>query len=148
MTKKKNPAKLHRSGNWGVIEMADVCYTFEIAGQFNIGNLEQLKAIAHVGVRLNIPIIIGVSEGERAYLGVHHVVDFIKSYNDEHSRDGGFRLFLNADHTHSLDKVREAAEAGFDAILFDGGKLSLEENIAQAKEAVKIVKNIKIKENN
>ncbi|MCX6788707.1 MAG: class II fructose-bisphosphate aldolase [Candidatus Jorgensenbacteria bacterium] len=111
-------------------------------GHFNIGNLEQLKAIAHVGVRLNIPIIIGVSEGERAYLGVHHVVDFIKSYNDEHSRDGGFRLFLNADHTHSLDKVREAAEAGFDAILFDGGKLSLEENIAQAKEAVKIVKNI------
>ena len=38
MTKKKNPAKLHRSGNWGVIEMADVCYTFEIAGQFNIAS--------------------------------------------------------------------------------------------------------------
>lgn len=111
-------------------------------GHFNIGNLEQLKAIAHVGVRLNVPIVIGVSEGERAYLGVRHVVDFIKNYNDEHAKEGGFHLFLNADHTHSLDKVREAAEAGFDEILFDGGKLSLEENIAQTKEAIKIVKSI------
>lgn len=111
-------------------------------GHFNIGNLEQLKAIAHVGVRLNVPLVIGVSEGERGYLGVHHVVDLIKSYNDEHAKEGGFRLFLNADHTHSLDKVREAAEAGFDEILFDGGKLPLEENIAQTKEAIKIVKNI------
>lgn len=111
-------------------------------GHFNIGNLEQLKAIAHVGIRLNIPMMIGVSEGERAYLGIHHVVDFIKSYNDEYAKEGGFKLFLNADHTHSLDKVKEAAEAGFDEILFDGGKLSLEENIAQTKEAMKIVKSI------
>ncbi|MFA6365463.1 MAG: class II fructose-bisphosphate aldolase [Candidatus Paceibacterota bacterium] len=111
-------------------------------GHFNIGNLEQLKAISHVGARLNVPIIIGVSEGEREYLGVHHVVDFIRSYNDEHAKESGFHLFLNADHTHSLDKVREAAEAGFDAILFDGGKLSLEENTQQTKEAVSIIRAI------
>lgn len=111
-------------------------------GHFNIGNLEQLKAIAHVGVRLNMPIMIGVSEGERTYLGVHHVVDFVRSYNDEYAKDGGFRLYLNADHTHSLDAVREAAEAGFDEILFDGGKLSFEANIAQTKEAVKIARGI------
>lgn len=111
-------------------------------GHFNIGNLEQLKAIAHAGIALNVPVVIGVSEGERAYFGIHHVVDLIKSYNTEHAKPRGFQLFLNADHTHSLDKVREAAEVGFDAILFDGGKLPMEENIAQTKEAVKIVKTI------
>lgn len=122
-------------------------------GHFNIGNLEQLKAIAHVGGRLNIPVIIGVSEGERAYLGVHHVVDFVKSYNDEHAIDGGFRLFLNADHTRSIEKIKEAVEAGFDAVLFDptpnfvgngagSGKLSLEENIRMTKEVAKIAKSI------
>jgi len=111
-------------------------------GHFNIGNLEQLKAIAHVGGRLNMPIIIGVSEGERAYLGVKHVVDFVKSYNEQHAKEGGFRLFLNADHTHSVEKIKEAVEAGFDAVLFDGGKLPLDENIKITKEAVNIAKSI------
>ncbi len=109
---------------------------------FNIGNLEQLKGIAHAGIALNKPIIIGVSEGERDYLGVRHVVDYIKSYNDEYASENGFRLFLNADHTHSFDKAREAAEAGFDAVLFDGGKLPLEENIRQTKDVVSMVKSI------
>ncbi|MFH0806351.1 MAG: class II fructose-bisphosphate aldolase [Candidatus Brennerbacteria bacterium] len=111
-------------------------------GHFNIANLEQLKAIAHVGARLNVPVIIGVSEGEREYLGVHHVRDLVKSYNDEHSKEGGFRLFLNADHTKSLEKAKEAAESGFDAILFDGSKLSFEESMVQTKEAVRIARSV------
>lgn len=120
-------------------------------GHFNIANLEQLKAIAHVGMRLNVPVIIGVSEGEREYLGVHHVRDLVKSYNDEHAPASAkatagekrrFQLFLNADHTHSLEKTKEAAENGFDAILFDGSKLSFEENVTQTKEAVRIAKSI------
>ena len=111
-------------------------------GHFNIANLEQLKAIAHVGMKLDVPVIIGVSEGERGYLGVHHVRDLVKSYNEEHAKEGGFRLFLNADHTHSVEKAKEAAEAGFDAVLFDGGKLPIEENIRQTKEAVAAVKGV------
>lgn len=122
----------------GAIQHAE---TRKIAiGHFNIANLEQLKAIAHVGVRLNVPIIIGVSEGEREYLGVHHVRDLVKSYNDEHAKEGGFQLFLNADHTKSLEKAKEAAANGFDEILFDGSKLPVEENIAQTREAVRAVK--------
>lgn len=121
-------------------------------GHFNIANLEQLKAIAHVGMKLNVPVIIGVSEGEREYLGVHHVRDLVKSYNAEHApaftkatagkKEFGFQLFLNADHTKSLEKVKEAAENGFDAILFDGSKLSFEENVAQTKEAARVAKSI------
>jgi len=41
-----------------------------------------------------------------------------------------------------LEKAREAAEAGFDAILFDAGKLPFEENIKKTKEAVEIIKHI------
>lgn len=122
-------------------------------GHFNIGNLEQLKAIAHVGGKLRVPVIIGVSEGERAYLGVKHVVDFVKSYNEQHAEEGGFRLFLNADHTHSIEKIKEAVEAGFDAVLFDptpnfigrgasGEKFSLEDNIKMTREVVNIAKSI------
>jgi fructose-bisphosphate aldolase class II len=106
-------------------------------GHFNAANLEQLKAIVNVARRLNAPVIVGVSEGEREFMGVEQIVALIKTYKSE-----GLPIFLNADHTHSLEKVREAAMAGFDAIVFDASKLPLKENIAQTREAVKIAKAI------
>ena len=51
-------------------------------------------------------------------------------------------IFLNADHTYSLEKVKEAALFGYDSIIFDGAKLPYEENIKQTREAVKIAKDI------
>jgi len=102
----------------------------------NVASFEQLKAVAQTAVRLDVPMIVGVSEGERDYLGVLQIRSLVSSYNETYGREEKkFQLFLNADHTHSLDKVEEAAEAKFDAILFDGGKLDFEENIRKTKEA-------------
>jgi|SRR3989344_1353284 len=116
----------------------------EIAiGHFNIGTLEYLKAIARAARALHLPVIIGVSEGEREYLGIHHVADFVRSYNEEHAEPDGFQLFLNADHTRSLDKIEAAARVGFDAVLFDGSKLSFEENARLTAEAVRKARGIK-----
>lgn len=109
-------------------------------GHFNISNLEQLKGIAHAAVRLNVPIVIGVSEGEREYIGIHHAKDLVDSYNKEHGKNEGFWLFLNADHTHSLENAVAAADFDFDEVLFDGGKLPFEENIRQTKLAVNSIK--------
>ncbi len=112
-------------------------------GHFNISNLEQLKAIAHVAQKLDVPAIIGVSEGERDYLGLHHVKDLVDSYNKEHGKaDGNFWLFLNADHTHTVDGIKKAAAVGFDAVIFDGGKLPIDENIKLTKEAVESAKKL------
>ncbi|MFH1192747.1 MAG: class II fructose-bisphosphate aldolase [Candidatus Jorgensenbacteria bacterium] len=119
-------------------------------GHFNVANLEQLKAVAHAGMRLNAPVIVGVSEGEGEYLGLHHFRDLVASYNAEHARPHGFRLYLNADHVHSLEHAREAARAGFHAVLFDplggarskGKTLSFESHIAQTRMAVRLVKSI------
>ncbi|MCP6719940.1 MAG: class II fructose-bisphosphate aldolase [Patescibacteria group bacterium] len=111
-------------------------------GHFNVANLEMLKAVSHVAERLQLPVIIGTSEGERGFLGIHHSVDLIASYNKEHAKGSGYTLFLNADHTYSLDKVKDAAEVGYDSIIFDGGKLPFEENVQQTKKAVQIAKKI------
>jgi fructose-bisphosphate aldolase class II len=43
---------------------------------------------------------------------------------------------LNADHTYSFEKVKEAIDAGFDSVIYDGAKLSFEENVAEAKKCV------------
>lgn len=107
-------------------------------GHFNISDLAMLKAIFESAKELNQPVIIGTSEGEREFIDPREAVAMVKALREEFN----YPIFLNADHTHSLDKVREAAEAGYDAILFDGGKLPFTENIKQTAEAVKIVKSI------
>jgi fructose-bisphosphate aldolase class II len=101
-------------------------------GHFNISNLEALHAIFNAAKSLNLPVIIGVSEGERDFVGVHEAVALVKSLREEHD----YPIFLNADHTYSFERVKEAIDAGFDAVIIDGAKLSLEENIEQTKKCV------------
>lgn len=101
-------------------------------GHFNISNLEGLWAIFRAAQGLNLPVIIGVSEGERDFVGVKQSVALVKSLREEFN----YPVFLNADHTYSFDKVKEAVDAGFDAVIFDGSKLSLTENIKITKQCV------------
>jgi len=107
-------------------------------GHFNVSETVALKGILQASGGLNLPVIIGVSEGEREFFGVNEIASIVRDLRDKLN----YPIFLNADHTHSLEKAREAAEAGFDAILFDAGKLPFEENIKKTKEAVEIIKHI------
>jgi fructose-bisphosphate aldolase class II len=101
-------------------------------GHFNISNLETLRGIFNAARSGNLPIIIGVSEGERDFIGVRQVVALVKSLRDECQ----YPIFLNADHTYSFERVKEAIDAGFDSVIFDGTKLSLDENIKITKQCV------------
>ncbi len=107
-------------------------------GHFNVSDCVALKAIFKAAQELNLPVIIGVSEGEREFIGVRRIAAAVKSIRDEFD----YPIFLNADHTHSFEKIKEAVEAGFDAVLFDGGKLPIEENIKETKKVVEYVKNV------
>jgi len=107
-------------------------------GHFNVSDLVGLKAVFEAARELQIPIIIGVSEREREFIGVKQISALIKSLKEQYD----FPIFLNADHTHSLEKIKEAAGAGFDAVMFDGSQLPLEENIKQTKQAVEVAKGI------
>ena len=101
-------------------------------GHFNISNLEALRGIFNSAKEKGLPIIIGVSEGEREFIGVKQVAALVKSLRDEYD----YPIFLNADHTYSFEKVKEAIDAGFDSVIFDGTKLPLEENIKITKQCV------------
>ena len=101
-------------------------------GHFNISNTEGLWAIFRAAQSLNVPVIIGVSEGERDFIGVSQVSALVKSLREEFN----YPIYLNADHTYSFDRVKEAINAGFDSVIFDGAKLSFEENVKIAKQCV------------
>jgi fructose-bisphosphate aldolase class II len=107
-------------------------------GHFNISDTATFRAVVDSAKELNLPVIIGTSEGERDFLGAENAVSLVYNLRETHD----LPIFLNADHTYSLEKVKEAALLGYDSIIFDGAKLPYEENIKQTKEAVKIAKDI------
>jgi len=97
-----------------------------------------LKAVFAAAQELKVPVIIGVSEGEREFIGVRQIASLVQSLREEFD----FPVFLNADHTHSLKAAIDAAKAGFDSIVFDLSALPFEENIRQTKEGVETLKRI------
>jgi len=107
-------------------------------GHFNIADLVLLKAVFASAQELKVPVLVGASEGEREFMGVRQVAALVRSLREEFD----FPIFLNADHTHSLEKALEAAKSGFDAIVFDASALPFEENVRQTKEAVEALKSI------
>ncbi len=105
-------------------------------GHFNISTLDGIWAVVDAAKALNVPVIIGISEGERDYVGIKEAVAIVKVIREER----GQPVFLNADHTYSLERVKEAIDAGFDSVIFDGAQLSLENNIDIAKQCVEYAK--------
>jgi|SRR5680860_1539006 len=105
-------------------------------GHFNISNLEGLWAIFRAAKDLSVPIIIGVSEGERDFVGIPQVRALVTTFQEQFD----FPIYLNADHTYSFERVKEVVDAGFDAVIFDGSALPLEENIRITKQCVEYAK--------
>ena len=107
-------------------------------GHFNVADLTLLKAVLAAAAERNLPVIVGASEGERAFMGTYELAALVKALREEHSAP----LFLNADHTHSLAKAEEAARAGFDAVVIDFSALPFEENASRTKEAAQAIRSI------
>jgi len=101
-------------------------------GHFNVSNLEGVWAVFRAAQALNVPVIIGVSEGERDFVGVSAIAAVVASIREEFD----YPIYLNADHSYSFERVKVAIDAGFDAAIIDGTKLSFEDNVAMTKQCV------------
>ena len=111
-------------------------------GHFNISNIEGLWGIFRAAKGLDLPVIIGTSEGERKFIGPKQVVALVKSLREESASGGNYPIFINADHCYSFDSVKEAVDAGYDAVIFDGAKLPIDENIKITKQCVEYAKSV------
>lgn len=111
-------------------------------GAFNVANLETLKAVTQAASKLRAPILIEASDGEINYIGIKQLVALKKVYQEE----AGIPIILNLDHGKDFEACKTAIENNFDYIHFDGSKFPWEENIAIAKEVVKLAhaKNIPV----
>ena len=107
-------------------------------GHFNVSDLVALKAVTDAAREVNVPVLLGTSEGERSFFGVRDVAGIVASMRERLD----LPIFLNGDHTHSLEGAVEAATAGYDMIGFDASTMPLETNIDLTRQAVEAVKSI------
>jgi len=107
-------------------------------GHFNISDSNQLHAIALASRETGLPAIIGLSEGEREFFPLSHVRALVTIY-----QANGVPLFLNADHTYSLEKAKKAIDDGVDSIVVDGAGLPMEQNMLMVKQVVAYARNAK-----
>jgi fructose-bisphosphate aldolase class II len=111
-------------------------------GHFNISNLEAFHGIYNAAKKLNVPIIIGVSEGEEEFIGREEVAVLVKMIREKDN----YPIFLNADHHYAFESVKAALLTGYDAAIIDAVKLPLEENIKLTKKCVDYAKELGEKE--
>jgi len=107
-------------------------------GHFNISNLEALHGIYAAAKKLNLPVIIGLSEGEEKFVGREEGVALVRALREKDN----YPIFLNADHHSSFESVKNCIDAGFDMVIIDGAKLSFEENVKVTKECVDYAREI------
>ena len=98
--------------------------------QFNFSDFSQMKAIVEKCAELKSPVILGTSEGESKFFGIQEAVALRNLLRNKLRNP----IFLNLDHGKSFEYLKQAIDAGYDGVHFDGSKLSLEENIKITKQ--------------
>jgi fructose-bisphosphate aldolase, class II len=111
-------------------------------GHFNIATLGQMRAVVEAAKEAKSPVMIGTSQGERSFIGLHQVVALIETFRKETK----LPLFLNADHTKSFKACKEAVDAGYDSIHIDGSELAYEENKVVTKQVVEYAQEVAARE--
>src|ERR1700748_2603740 len=96
-------------------------------GHFNVSDSVVLQAVTSAARDAGLPVIIGLSEGERKFFGVREAAAMVNAIRESYQDP----VFLNADHTHSLESAITAAKAGFDSVVFDRSALPFDQNIRE-----------------
>ncbi len=102
---------------------------------FNINNLEWAKYILQTMQELHCPVILGVSEGAKKYMGgfltIRNMVEgLIKDLSIT------IPVCLHLDHGSSFEVCKEAIDAGFLSVMIDASRFELPKNVEITKQVV------------
>ncbi len=84
-------------------------------GAFNLDNQETLIAVARAAQKMKAPVLVEVSDGEVKAMGLDNVRDMVDNYKAEY----GIEMYINLDHSPSVEAALDGIEAGFEFIHID-----------------------------
>lgn len=107
--------------------------------QFNINNLEWVRAILEVAQEKGAPVILGVSGGTVTHMcGFKTIHDVVVGVGDYLGTT--VPVVLHLDHGKTKEACIGAIDAGFSSVMFDGSHLPFEDNLRITKEIVEYAK--------
>ena len=101
-------------------------------GAFNINNMEIIQGVMRAAKANNSAVILQCSTGAMKYAGPKT----LKAMVDAAIAETGVDVALHLDHGPDFEAVKEAIEAGFTSVMFDGSHFDYEENVKRTKEVV------------
>ncbi len=109
-------------------------------GAFNLDNQETLVAVAKAAAAKKAPVLVEVSKGEVDALGLDNIRDLVDNYKYQY----GLEMYINLDHSPTVEDAIAGIEAGFECIHIDISQANHdatdEEIIAKTKEVVQAAK--------
>lgn len=109
-------------------------------GAFNLDNQETLIAVVRAAVAKRSPLLVEVSQGEVDAIGLDNVRDMVDNYKYQY----GVEIYINLDHSPTVEDAIAGIEAGFECIHIDISQAShdaeREEIIAKTKKVVETAK--------
>lgn len=84
-------------------------------GAFNLDNQETLIAVVKAAKKTNSPVLVEVSQGEVDAIGIDNVRDMVDNYKAEY----GVEIYINLDHSPSVEAAIAGIEAGYEFIHID-----------------------------
>lgn len=109
-------------------------------GAFNLDNQETLIAVSRAAEAKDAPVMVEVSKGEADMLGLENVRDMVDNYKAEYD----IEMFINLDHSPSVEDAIAGIKAGFEFIHIDVSQANHdatdEEIITATKKVVEAAK--------
>jgi fructose-bisphosphate aldolase, class II len=84
-------------------------------GAFNLDNQETLIAVVRAAKAKNAPVIVQASKGEVDAMGLDNIRDLVDNYKS----DIGVEIYINLDHSPSVEDAIAGIEAGFEMVHID-----------------------------
>ncbi|MDR0955600.1 MAG: class II fructose-bisphosphate aldolase [Candidatus Nomurabacteria bacterium] len=109
-------------------------------GAFNVDDQETLRAIAAAAKHLDSPVLVELSHDEVMAVGVDNMRDLVDNYR----QSLGIEMYINLDHSPTVEACKAAIDAGFEFIHIDISQANHnatdEEIIAKTREVVEYAK--------
>jgi len=84
-------------------------------GAFNIDNQDTIIAVMRAAQASNSPVLVEVTTDEEKAMGLDNVRDMIDNYKEEY----GVEVYINLDHSPSVEAAKRGIDAGFEFIHID-----------------------------
>jgi fructose-bisphosphate aldolase class II len=104
-------------------------------GAFNLDDEATLRAVIQAALKKHAPVLVEVSQGEVDDIGLDNVRDLV----DNFKVDYGVEVYVNLDHSPSVDAAKAGIEAGFEFIHIDISQANHDATDVEIIEATKEV---------